>query len=149
MLKWVVREASLRTQHLRWNLQGKEKESESEVAQLCPTLCDPMDCSLPRSSIHGILPCRVRKGRCKSRRREFQAEGIAGAKALRWGELEPIRWESEEQPEPTDSSSSRCADAVGPLSQCGRDSLGWDLIYISRGLETFESNFLGWLRRIN
>ena len=29
-------------------------ESESEVAQLCWTLCDPMDCSLPGSFIHGI-----------------------------------------------------------------------------------------------
>ena len=34
-------------------------ESESEVAQLCPTLCDPMDCSLPRSSIHGIFQARL------------------------------------------------------------------------------------------
>ena len=25
------------------------------VAQLCPTLCDPMDCSPPGSSVHGIL----------------------------------------------------------------------------------------------
>ena len=31
-------------------------KSESEVAQSCPTLCDPMDCSLPGSSIHGIFP---------------------------------------------------------------------------------------------
>ena len=30
-------------------------ESESEVAQLCPTLCDLMDCSQPGSSVHGIL----------------------------------------------------------------------------------------------
>ena len=30
------------------------KKNESEVAQLCPTLCDPMDCSLADSSIHGI-----------------------------------------------------------------------------------------------
>ena len=30
-------------------------ESESEVAQSCLTLCDPMDCSLPGSSIHGIF----------------------------------------------------------------------------------------------
>ena len=29
-------------------------ESESEVAQLCPTLFDPMDCSPPGSSVHGI-----------------------------------------------------------------------------------------------
>ena len=32
---------------------------ESEVAQSCPTLCDPMDCSLPRSSAHGIFQARV------------------------------------------------------------------------------------------
>ena len=34
-------------------------KSESEVAQLCLTLCDPMDCSLPGSSIHGIFQARV------------------------------------------------------------------------------------------
>ena len=36
-----------------------ESESKSEVAQLCPTLRDPMDCSLPGSSIHGIFQARV------------------------------------------------------------------------------------------
>ena len=36
-----------------------EKESESEVAQSCPILCDPMDCSLPHSSVHGIFQARV------------------------------------------------------------------------------------------
>ena len=36
----------------------KEK-SESEVAQSCLTLSDPMDCSLPGSSIHGIFQARV------------------------------------------------------------------------------------------
>ena len=35
------------------------RESESEVAQSCPTLCDPMDCSPPGSSIHGILQART------------------------------------------------------------------------------------------
>ena len=34
-------------------------KSESEVAQLCPILSDPMDCSLPGSSIHGIFQARV------------------------------------------------------------------------------------------
>ena len=33
--------------------------SECEVAQSCPTLCDPMDCSLPGSSVHGIFQARV------------------------------------------------------------------------------------------
>ena len=34
-------------------------KSESEVAQLCPTLSDLMHCSLPGSSIHGIFQARV------------------------------------------------------------------------------------------
>ena len=37
----------------------QESESESEVSQLCPTLSDPMDCSSPGSSVHGILEARV------------------------------------------------------------------------------------------
>ena len=36
-----------------------QKESESEVAQLCLTLCDPMNCGLPGSSIRGILQART------------------------------------------------------------------------------------------
>ena len=35
--------------------------SESEIAQSCPTLCDPMDCSLPGSSVHGIFQAIVLK----------------------------------------------------------------------------------------
>ena len=34
-------------------------KSESEVAQSCPTLGDPMDCNLPGSSVHGIFQARV------------------------------------------------------------------------------------------
>ena len=37
------------------------KESESEVPQSCPTLCNPVDCSLPGSSLHGILQARILK----------------------------------------------------------------------------------------
>ena len=40
-------------------ISESESESESEVAQSCPTLSDPMDCSLPGSSIHGIFQARV------------------------------------------------------------------------------------------
>ena len=36
-----------------------ERKSESEVAQLSPTLSDPVDCSLPGSSVHGIFQARV------------------------------------------------------------------------------------------
>ena len=40
-------------------LQCMKGKSESKVAQSCQTLCDPMDHSLPGSSIHGILHARV------------------------------------------------------------------------------------------
>ena len=40
-------------------LKYMKGRSESEVAQLCGTLCDPMDCSLPGSSIQGIFQARV------------------------------------------------------------------------------------------
>ena len=40
-------------------LQCMKVKSESEVAQSCPTLSDPMDCSPPVSSFHGIFQARV------------------------------------------------------------------------------------------
>ena len=40
-------------------LQCRKVKSESEVSQSCPTLSDPMDCSLPVSSIHGIIQART------------------------------------------------------------------------------------------
>ena len=55
----------------------RRAESESEVAQSCPTLFDPMDCSLPGSSLHGILQARVLEwvaisfSRGSSRRRDW------------------------------------------------------------------------------
>ena len=40
-------------------LQCMKVKSESEVPQQCPTLSDPMECSLPGSSVHGIFQARV------------------------------------------------------------------------------------------
>ena len=40
-------------------LQCRKVKSEREVAQSCPTLPNPMDCSLPGSSTHGIFQARV------------------------------------------------------------------------------------------
>ena len=40
-------------------LQCMKVKSESEVIQLCQTLRNPMDCSLPGSSVHGIFQARV------------------------------------------------------------------------------------------
>ena len=39
--------------------EGQKKGKEVLVAQLCPSLCDPMDCSLPGSSVHGTLQARI------------------------------------------------------------------------------------------
>ena len=40
-------------------LQCMAVKSESQIAQSCPTLSDPTDCSLPGSSVHGIFQARV------------------------------------------------------------------------------------------
>ena len=40
-------------------LQCMKVKSESEVTQSCPTLSEPVDCSLPGSSIHGIFQARL------------------------------------------------------------------------------------------
>jgi len=46
--------------HLLFGRKAMTNLSEwSEVAQSCPTLCDPIDCSLPGSSIHGIFQARI------------------------------------------------------------------------------------------
>ena len=44
---------------LKLNIQKTKCETESEIAQLCLTLCDPMDCSLPVSSVYGIFQART------------------------------------------------------------------------------------------
>ena len=42
--------------HIRSILDSKK---ESEVAQSCPTLCDPMECWLPGTPVHGIFQARI------------------------------------------------------------------------------------------
>ena len=47
-----------------WSLSNSEKSTadfggKKKVTQSCPTLCNPMDCGLPGSSVHGILQARI------------------------------------------------------------------------------------------
>ena len=56
-------------------LQCIKVKSESEVAQSCLTLSDPMDCSLPGSSVHGIFQARV-------------LEWVTNAFSIKW--LQPL-----------------------------------------------------------
>ena len=49
----------MKENNLRLRLLYPASESQSEVTQSCLTLCDPMDCSLPGSSVHGIFQAIV------------------------------------------------------------------------------------------
>ena len=57
-------------------LTVSDTKKESEVTQSCPTLHDPMDCSLPGSSIHGIFQARVLEWVAISFSRWFSNPGI-------------------------------------------------------------------------
>ena len=75
-------------------------KSESEVAQSCPTLSDPMDCSLPGSSVHGIFQAGVLEWGAIA----FSQQKLEGAKKVPfclwafwgWGRVEgtvlPMSW---------------------------------------------------------
>ena len=68
---------------------------ESEVAQSCPTLCDPVDCSPPGFSVHGILQARILEwvafsfSRRSSQPRDWtQVSYIAGIRFNLWATRE-------------------------------------------------------------
>ena len=77
-----------------------QSESESEVAQSCPTLCDPVDCSAPGSFVHGILQARILGWVAISRLDEAQA-GIKTAgrniNNLRYADDTTLMAESKEE----------------------------------------------------
>ena len=55
--------------HFHFQTNAERSNLQSEVAQSCPTLCNPMDCSLPGSSVHRIFQARVLiEGESKSTR---------------------------------------------------------------------------------
>ena len=73
--------------------------SESEVTQSCPTLCDPMDWSLPGSSVHGIFQARILEMGCHFLLQEIfptqgwtQVSRIAGRCFIIWATWE-VDWE--------------------------------------------------------
>ena len=60
---WTAAQQASLSSTVSWSLlkfmSKIPRKSESEVAQSCPTLCDPMDCSPPGSSIHGIFQAKI------------------------------------------------------------------------------------------
>ena len=77
---------------------------KSEVIQSCPTLCDPMDCSPPGSSIHGIFQARVlewvaiscSRGSSWPRDRTW-VSGFVGRHFTLWATREAWMWEQDYQ----------------------------------------------------
>ena len=59
----IIREMQINATTMSYHLTPVRitiiKQGEGEVAQSCPTLCDPVDCSPPGFSIHGILQARI------------------------------------------------------------------------------------------
>ena len=87
------------------SLRTHKIDSESEVAQLCPTLCDPMDCSLPHSSVHGIFQARILEwvaisfSRASSQPRDrTRVSRIVGKHFTIWATRENIRQTQTEGP---------------------------------------------------
>ena len=68
-------------------LQCMKAKSEREVAQSCPTLSDPMDCSLPGSSIHGIFQATV-----------LEWSAIAFSGRVGWGNAICQVWSTAQEP---------------------------------------------------
>ena len=68
-----------------------------KVAQSCPTLCDPMDCSLPGSSVHGIFQASGKEPVCKSRR-ERRGSIPGSGRSPRGGRGSPLQSSCLENP---------------------------------------------------
>ena len=62
-------------------------KSESEVAQSCPTLSDPRDCSPPGSSVHGIFQARVLEWGAIAFSITSEGNVIVGIQKAKWGEF--------------------------------------------------------------
>ena len=82
-----------------WEIDKAIERKESEVAQSCPTLCDPMDYSLPGSSVHGIFQARVREwvaisfSRGSSQPRDrTRISRTAGRRFTVWATRAEIKW---------------------------------------------------------
>ena len=59
MRKGERRKGKIHPTECRVPENSEEREAASEVAQSCPTLCDPMNCSPSGSSVHGIFQARM------------------------------------------------------------------------------------------
>ena len=95
-------------------------ESESEVAQSCPTLCDPMDCSLLGSSVHEILQAKILECVATSFSNSTYAAAAAAAKSLQVvsNSVQPHIRQPTRLPRPWDSPGKNTGVGCPCLLQC-------------------------------
>ena len=141
------------------------RKSESEVAQLCPTLWDPMDCSLPGSSIHGIFQARILEWVAISFSRESSRPRVWTRVSCNVGRCFIVAKSQTKLSDWTtnNSKTGRNAQQIGP-SQCGwpgglcwssegqdggRGSIRWSGLILSSYKQELppQSTEAGWLVR--
>ena len=99
-------------------------ESESEVAQSCPTLCDPVDCSPPGSSVHGILQARIMEWVAISFSREVVCTAYTYIYPYTYMYMsEHLSWRKRYSMLPGRDSSSRVLILGSPDLSCEKDNL--------------------------
>ena len=96
----------------------KKAESESEVAQSYPTLCNPMDYRLPGSSLHGILQARILEWVTISFSRGSSQHRGSNPGLLHWRQtLSPLSHGPKNEPRFKPHSTTKELSDSGPLTQ--------------------------------
>ena len=136
------------------------KESESEVAKLCPTLCDPMDSNPPGSSVHGIFQARIlervaisfSRGSFPSRdwNRVSMVQRVKHLPAMQDTRVQFLGWEDPLEKEMATQSSTLAwkipwTEEPGGLQSMGSQIVGHDWVTsLSLSFQWVYSSFQGY-----
>ena len=100
-------------------LQCMKVKSESEVVQSCLTLSDPMDCSLPGSSIHGIFQARVLEWVAIAFSTIYiQFSSVQVSRSVVSDSVQPHGWQPTRLPHPWDSPGKNTGVGCHFILQC-------------------------------
>ena len=106
-------------------LQCMKVKSESEVAQSCPTLCNPTDCSPPGSSVYGILQARILEW--------VAMRSSRGSSPWRGWNLYLLHWQADSFP----------SEPQGPSPQKGSQPSPWPTLHPELSFSNWASGNTG------